>query len=126
MVRLLNDDVQAIADKEGEYDTFFQIDISGTDLQFMFERDKYRRLVNFFKLNGNICPETGKARRYVKTHVATANGLKFLVHKNYNGKIVGASAPGCQIIRTENEVQNLKSDPYGGCSKRPRIEPKHT
>lgn len=113
--RLFNEDVQLIGDKEGEYDRYFQINILGTDLKFMFERDQYRRILNVVKLNGNLRPEPGQGRTVFTTFAASANGIEFLVHRLAKGDntIVGASAPPNQVVRNEEEKKRIRLEAKG-------------
>lgn len=110
------------------YHRYFQYNILGTELKFVFERDEYRRLVNVFILNGNKRP--GKGRSYVATYVATINGIQFLLHKTGSGYIIGASPPPNQVPITKVANQRPRIEPEGpGPShktKKPRTVPPQT
>lgn len=123
--RTFNTDfVQTTADTE--YHRFFQYNVLGTGLKFVFERDAYRRIVDVYKLDENKRPVKG--RKYLPTYVATINGIQFLVHKNSVGSIVGASAPPNQVSKrvVANHTPRTEPDAEGPRHKRSRILPSPT
>lgn len=103
------------------YHRFFQFNIFGTDLKFVFERDAYRRIINVVKLNGNTRPKRGSDN--LRTYVATINGIQFLVHKTRAGYIVGASPPPNQVeVTSEAETERIELQGPGSMNRFKRVK----
>lgn len=72
------------------------VGVVGNEVTFKFQSDCYGRLVDVHTLPENIGPAQDGS---LATHVASINGVEFLVHKDSYGFIVGAFPPPNQPRR---------------------------